>query len=166
MLKRTRTGPAETSRSPQTKLWDQPLLGPSPSRTIFQSFTIGDQDFPPSVDPSIWYVTRGLGSVKESMWADAWTATGTDPGGGTSSRTAIGDPNAPSTRWVFACSIVGPADRSPRPELSKLTRVPPSFSRGMTDTLAWQTVVIERPDPASDFAPVPNFRRYCRYPFT
>src|SRR5688572_26979173 len=141
--KRTRTGPSpEISRSPQTKLCDQPLLGPSPSRVIFQSFTMGVQVLPPSVEPSIWYVTRGLGSVYDIMCAEAWTATGAPFRGAASSRTARGVPNAPSTRCVFACSRVGPAETTARPELSKLTRVPPSFRRGITETLAWQTVVI------------------------
>src|SRR6185503_8993946 len=65
---------------------------------------------------------------------------------------------------AFPCGSVGPAEITPFPDDSNAIAVPPSLSRGIVDTLDWQTVRTVNPEPASAFAPVPSLSRYCRNP--
>src|SRR5579859_835727 len=147
-------------------LCDQKSPGSSPRRATVQSLRSGFQLLPASEETSIWYLTSGLGGQLEATWATATTAWTGSLRGEESSRVTARLPKEPSTTWAWAWGSVGPAETSPRPLDSKVTFAPPSFRRGMTETLSSQTVRIVRPDPTRLFAPAPRRRRYCRKPFT
>src|SRR5579862_740304 len=143
-------------------LWDQKSPGSSPRRAIVQSFASGFQLLPPSQETSIWYLTSGLGGQLEATWAAATTAATGSFRGVPSSRVTVRLPKAPSTTCAWAWGSVGPAEITPLPLDSNVTFVPPSFRRGMVETLTSQTVRIVRPEPESALAPAPKRRRYWR----
>src|SRR5262249_44622766 len=139
---------------------DQKSSGSLPRRATVQSLSSGFQALPPSVEMSIWYLTSGLGGQLDATWAAATTVTtGSLRGVATSSVTAR-ELHALSTICAWPWGRVGPAETMPLPLDSKLTFVPPSLRRGMTETLCSQTVRIVSPEPARDFAPAPKRRRY------
>src|SRR5579862_3190734 len=143
-------------------LCDQKSPGSSPRRATVQSLVTGFQLFPPSAEYSIWYLTSELGGQLDATWAAATTVRTGSLRGVASSRVTVRVPKAPSTTCAWAWGSVGPAEMNPFPLDSNVTFVPPSFRRGMMETLTSQTVRIVRPEPASDLAPAPKRRRYWR----